>query len=87
MVTLVSCSPKFVRLFRFEIYSNLFLGAAGGRPALSPYDNVSITQSLDSYSLDLDFSSNTTSRFGSNAFARLARIIAPSWAFVCKEYQ
>ena len=38
--------------------SNLPPGAVGGHPAVSPYDNLSMTQSLDeSYSIDLEFSS------------------------------
>ena len=37
--------------------------AASSRPPHSPYDNVSLTQSLDeSYSIDLEFGSANTSR-------------------------
>ena len=53
--------------------SSLAPGAVGGRPAVSPYDNVSMTQSLDeSYSIDLEFSttSGATSTNTSRASSR-----------------
>ena len=53
--------------------SNLAPGTLGGRPALSPYDNVSMTQSIDdSYSIDLEFStaSGATSANTSRASSR-----------------
>ena len=54
--------------------SSLVPGAAGGRPAVSPYDNLSISQSLldESYSIDLDFStaSGATSANTSRASSR-----------------
>ena len=53
--------------------SSLAPGASGGRPAVSPYDNLSMTQSLDeSYSIDLEFStaSGATSTNTSRASSR-----------------
>ena len=53
--------------------SGLVPGAVGGRPAVSPYDNLSIAQSLDeSYSIDLEFStaSGATSTNTSRASSR-----------------
>merc|ERR1712223_1036815 len=53
--------------------SNLAPGTSGGRPAVSPYDNLSMTQSLDeSYSIDLEFStaSGATSTNTSRASSR-----------------
>ena len=53
--------------------SSLAPGAIAGRPAVSPYDNISMTQSLDeSYSIELEYStaSGVTSTNTSRASSR-----------------
>ena len=53
--------------------SNLPPGAVGGQSVVSPYDNLSMTQSLDeSFSIDLEFStaSGATSTNTSRASSR-----------------